>query len=112
MIHLNDFPSRYIPDKLYSVFTCKLLITALLLQTFDWPCPRVQHSHPHHHRVNLGNLPGDIGLQLVKGGRALAVDLGLEEAPESEVEGGTRSIPYSRKVIPNSTDNLIVFKSI
>ena len=51
-------------------------------------------------------------MQLVEGGRAWAVDLGLEEAPESEVEGGTRSIPYSRKVIPNSTDNLIVFKNI
>jgi len=62
--------------------------------------------------INLGNLPGDIGLQLVKGGRAWAVDLGLEEAPEAEVEGGARSIPYSRKVIPNSTDNLIAFKSI
>ena len=51
-------------------------------------------------------------MQLVEGGRAWAVDLGLEEAPESEVEGGARSIPYSRKVIPNSSDNLIVFKCI
>ena len=38
--------------------------------------------------VNLGNLPGDVGLQLVEGGRARAVDLGLQEAPEAEVEGG------------------------
>ena len=45
-------------------------------------------------------------------GRAWAVDLRLEEAPEAEVERGARSIPYSRKVIPNSSDNLIVFKCI
>ena len=80
--------------------------------SLDCPFPHVKHCPLHHIRVNLGNLPGDIGLQLVEGGRAWAADLGLEEAPESEVEGGTRSIPYSRKVIPNSTDNLIVFKSI
>ena len=55
----------------------------------DWPCPRVQHSPPHHHRFNLGNLPGDVGMQLVQDGRARAVDLGLhQEAPEAEVEGG------------------------
>ena len=34
------------------------------------------------------NLPGDVGLQLVQDGRARAVDLGLQEAPEAEVEGG------------------------
>ena len=87
MIHLNDFPSRC-QKKLFSVYTFKLLITALLLNTLDWPCPCVQHSPPHHHRVNLGNLPGDVGLQLVQDGRARAVDLGLQEAPEAEVEGG------------------------
>ena len=95
------------------------MVTALLLKasfpcsnSLDCPFPHVKHSPLHHIRVNLGNLPGDIGLQLVEGGRAWAVDLGLEEAPESEADGGMRSIPYSRKVIPNSTDNLIVFKSI
>ena len=51
----------------------------------DWPCPRIQHSPPHHHRVNLGNLPGDAGLRLVQDGRARAVDPGL---PEVEVEAG------------------------
>ena len=74
--------------KIVLCYTCKLLITALLLNTLDWPCPCVQHSPPHHHRVNLGNLPGDVGLQLVQDGRARAVDLGLQEAPEAEVEGG------------------------
>ena len=36
----------------------------------------------------MGNLPGDVGLQLVEGGQARAVDLRLQEAPEAEVEGG------------------------
>ena len=76
------------PEKLFSEDICKLLITALLLNTLDWPCPRVQHSPPHHHRVNLGNLPGDVGLQMAQDGRVRAVDLGLQEAPEAEVEGG------------------------
>ena len=71
------------------------MITALLLKmsasccnALDCPCPHVQHCPPHHGRVNLGNLPCDVGLQLVEGGRARAVDLGLQEAPEAEVEGG------------------------
>jgi len=34
--------------------------------------------------------------------RARAVDLELEEAPEAEVEGGARSVPYSQKFIPSS----------
>ena len=51
-------------------------------------------------------------MQLVDCGRAWAVDLRLEDAPEAEVERGARSFPYSRKVIPNSSDNLIVFKCI
>ena len=63
--------------------TC--ILSALLLNTLDWPCPRIQHSPPHHHRVNLGNLPGDAGLRLVQDGRARAVDPGL---PEVEVEAG------------------------
>ena len=78
------------------------LVTALLLKVsapcsnaLDCPFPHVRHCPLHHVRVKLGNLPGDIGLQLVEGGRAWAVDLGLEEAPEAEVEGGARSIPYS-----------------
>ena len=95
------------------------MVTALLLKVsapcssaLDCPFPHVEHCPLHHVRVNLGNLHGDIGLQLVEGGRAWSVDLGLEEAPEAEVEGGARSIPYSRKVIPNSSDNLIVFRCI
>ena len=60
----------------------------------------------------MGNFPKYIGMQLVDCGRAWAVDLRLEEAPKAEVERGARSIPYSRKVIPNSSDNLIVFKCI
>ena len=52
------------------------------------PCPHVQDGPPHHCWVNLGYLPGDVCLQLIEGGRARAVDLGLEEAPEAEVEGG------------------------
>ena len=39
-------------------------------------------------QANLGNLPGYVALQLVKVGRARAVDLGLQEAPEAEAEGG------------------------
>ena len=81
------------------------MVTALLLKasfpcsnSLDCPFPHVKHCPLHHIRVNLGNLPGDIGLQLVEGGRAWAVDLGLEEAPESEVEGEARSIPYRRSV--------------
>ena len=85
------------------------MVTAPCSSALDSHFPHVKHCPLHHIRVNLGNLPGDIGLQLVEGGRAWAVDLGLEEAPESEVEGGRRSIPYSKKVIPNSIDNLIVF---
>ena len=48
----------------------------------------IQHCPPHHSKINLGNLSGDIGLQLVEGGWARAVDLGLQEAPEAEVQGG------------------------
>ena len=36
---------------------------------FDCPFPHVKHRPLHHIRVNLGNLPGYIGLQLVEGGR-------------------------------------------
>ena len=45
----------------------------------------------------MGNFPKYIGMQLVDCGRAWAVDLRLEEAPEAEVEGGARSVPYSQK---------------
>ena len=54
----------------------------------DCPCLHIQHCPSHHSRINLGNLSGDIGLQLVEGGWARAVDLGLQEAPEAEVQGG------------------------
>ena len=74
--------------------------------------PHVKHCPLHHVRINLGNLPKYIGMQLIDCGRAWAVDLRLEEAPEAEVERRARSIPYSRKGIPNSSDNLIVFKCI
>ena len=50
---------------------------------------------------------------MVEGGRGRGLlTLDLRVNPEAEVEGGAKSIEYSRKVIPNSTDNLIVFKSI
>ena len=37
---------------------------------------------PHHCLVKLSQLPGDIGLQLVEGGRERDVHLGLQVAPE------------------------------
>ena len=57
------------------------------------PCPHVKLGAwacgpPPHRWVKLSQLPGDIGLQLVERGRARAVDLGLQVAPEAEVEGG------------------------
>ena len=36
----------------------------------------------------MGNLSGCAGRQLVQGGKARVVNLGLQEAPEAEVEGG------------------------
>ena len=52
------------------------------------PCLHVQNCPPDHRRVNLRHLPGDVGLQLIEGGRARAVDLGFEESPQAEVKGG------------------------
>ena len=88
------------------------MVTALLLKasfpcsnSLDCPFPHVKHCPLHHIRVNLGNLPGDIGLQLVEGGRAWAVNLGLEEAPESEVEGGTRRASLSVRITDKNGDH-------
>ena len=70
----------------------KLIITGLLLKVaspccdaLGCPCPHVKHGSPHHCRVKLSHFPSDVSLQLVEGGRARAVHLGL--APEAEVEG-------------------------
>ena len=41
---------------------------------------------------------GDVGLQLVKDGRASAVHLGLQVAPEAEVEEG--KVGRSRRLLP------------
>ena len=46
--------------------------------------PHVQHYPPHHGKVNLHNLPDDVGLQLVEGSRTRAVNLGFEVAPKWE----------------------------
>ena len=78
-------------------------------KSLDSHLPHVMHCPLHHVWVNLGNLPKYIGIQLVDCGRAWAVDLRLEEAPEAEVGRGERSIPYSHKVIPNSADSVIVW---
>ena len=37
------------------------------LTALHCPFPHVQHCSPHHGRVNLRNLPDDVGLQLVEG---------------------------------------------
>ena len=70
----------------------------------DFPFLHAKHRPHHHIGVSLGNLPEYIGLHLSEGGRAWAVKLWLEEAPEAEAEGrgplsegGARSIPYSRR---------------
>ena len=78
------------------------MITALLLK-MSAPCRNalalhIQHCPPHHSKINLGTLSGDIGLQLVEGGWARAVDLGLQEAPEAEVNGG--EVGRSRLLLP------------
>ena len=46
----------------------------------------------------LENGAGDVGLQLVKDGRASAVHLGLQVAPEAEVEEG--KVGRSRRLLP------------
>ena len=48
--------------------------------------------------VKLSHLPGDVGLQLVEDGRASAVHLGLQVAPEAEVEEG--EVGRSRRLLP------------
>ena len=74
----------------YNDHWCSLLlkVSAMGTNALLRPCPHVQDGPPHHCWVNLGYLPGDVCLQLILGGRAKAVDLGFEEAPEAEVEGG------------------------
>ena len=73
----------------------KWIITGLLLKAappccdaLGCPCTHVKHGSPHHCRVKLSHFPSDVSLQLVEGGRARAVHLGLQVAPEAEVEGG------------------------
>ena len=61
-------------------------MASLCCDALGCPCPNVKHGSPHHCRVKLIHLPSDVSLQLVEGGRARAVHLGL--APEAEVEGG------------------------
>ena len=85
------------------------MVTAPYSSALDSHFPHVKHCPLHHVRINLGNLPKYIGMQLIDCGRAWAVDLRLEEAPEAEVEGGARSIPYSQKFIPSSSDNFDSF---
>ena len=65
------------------------MVTALLLKmsapcsnALHCPFPHVQHCPPHHGRVNLRNLPDNVGLQLVEGGRTRAINLGFEVAPK------------------------------
>ena len=65
-----------------------LKVSTIGIDALLCPSSHIQNCLRHHGWVDLRNLPGDVGLQLVEGGRARAVDLGLEEAPEAEVEGG------------------------
>ena len=58
----------------------------------------LKHGPPHHRWVKLSPLPGDVGLQLVEGGRERAVHLGLQVAPEAEVEEG--EVGRSRRLLP------------
>ena len=51
------------------------LFTAYCWIALDCLCLHVQHCPPHHGRVNLCNFLRDVGLELVEGGRARAVDL-------------------------------------
>ena len=62
------------------------------------PFPHVQHCPHRHGRINLRNLPDDVGLQLVEGGRTRAVNLGFEAAPLAEVKEG--EVGRSRRLLP------------
>ena len=57
---------------------------------------KVKRGPPLHRWVKLSHLPGDLGL--VEGGREKAVHLGLQEAPEAEVNGG--EVRRSRLLLP------------
>ena len=59
---------------------------------------KVKRGPPLHRWVKLSHLPGDIGLQLVKGGRERAVHHGLQVAPEAAVNGG--EVGRSRLLLP------------
>ena len=48
----------------------------------DCPCLHIQHCPPHHSRMVI------LASSWVEGGWARALDLGLQEAPEAEVQGG------------------------
>ena len=76
----------------------KQIITGLLFKVatpccdaLSCPCSHVKCGPPHHCWVKLSQLPGDIGLQLVEGGRERDVHLGLQVAPE---------VGRSRRLLP------------
>ena len=73
-----------------------LKVASPCLDALGCPCSHVKRCSSHHVRVKLRDLPRDVSLQLVEGGRARAVHLGL--APEAEVEGG--EVGGSRRPLP------------
>ena len=88
-LHICPLWTTYLQDIIILLSVTRIqMVTVLLLKmsapcSNALPCPflHVQHCPPHQGRVDLRNLPDNVGLQLLEGGRTTAVNLGFDVAP-------------------------------